>query len=277
MADRRRAGAGRLLTHLILLAGAAVMVFPFVWQFLTSLKTLSESTSAPPTLLPRHWRWDNYATFFDLMPVMSMTANSVMTLVLRVAGQLLFASLAAFVFARLRFRFRKPLLSAFLIVLMVPPQLFVIPQYEVIRQAGLLNTVPALALPGIFSAFGVFLLYQFMRTIPAEVDEAARLDGANPFQIYLRIVLPMCRPALAALTIMTALFSWNDLLWPLIVNTRPDMMTLPVGLATLHGVTMTDYPVLMAGSLLAILPMVLCFVLLQRQFIQGIAMSGSKG
>ncbi|MGS2644520.1 ABC transporter permease subunit [Streptosporangium sp. LJ11] len=277
MAERRRPGLGRLLTHLVLLAGAAAMVAPFIWQFLTSVKTLSESTSAPPTLLPQQWRWDNYAAFFELMPVLSMTANSVMTLILRVAGQLVFASLAAFVFARLRFRFRKPLLWIFLVVLMVPPQLFVIPQYEVIRQAGLLNTVPALALPGIFSAFGVFLLYQFMLTVPAEVDEAAKLDGANPFQVYLRVILPMCKPALAALTIMTSLFSWNDLLWPLIVNTRPDMMTLPVGLSTLHGVTMTNYPVLMAGSLLAILPMVVCFVLLQRQFIQGIAMSGSKG
>jgi multiple sugar transport system permease protein len=253
------------------------MVFPFVWQFLTSLKTLSEATSAPPTLLPHHLRWGNYGVFFDLLPVVRMTANSLMALVLRVIGQLLFSSLAAYAFARLRFRFRTPLLWCFLIVLMVPPQLFVIPQYEVVRQAGLLNSIPALALPGIFSAFGVFLLYQFMRTLPEEVDEAAKLDGANPLQIYLWIILPLCRPALAALTIMTSLFSWNDLLWPLIVSTQPEQMTLPVGLATLQGINMTNYPVLMAGALLAILPMVLVFVLLQRQFIQGIALSGSKG
>ena len=206
-----------------------------------------------------------------------MAMNSVAALVLRVAGQLLVASLAAYVFARLEFRFKRGLLACFLMVLMVPPQLFIIPQYDVIRGLGWLNSVQALALPGIFSAFGVFVLYQFMRTLPRELDEAAKIDGANPFQIYLRVILPLCTPALAALAILTSLFSWNDLLWPLIINTIPERMTLPVGLATLQGAQGTDYPVLMAGSLLTILPMVAVFVLLQKQFIRGIAMSGFKG
>jgi multiple sugar transport system permease protein len=274
MSDRLR--SRHLVTHVVLMAGALLMVSPFIWQFLTSLKTLAESTRIPLTFLPASPEWANYSAFFDVVPVWSMAVNSVLALVLRVVGQLLVASLAAYVFARLRFRFRGPLLAGFLVVLMVPPQLFVIPQYEVIRTMGWLNSVQALALPGAFSAFGVFVLYQFMRTLPAELDEAARIDGANPFQIYLRIILPLCRPALAALTILTSLFSWNDLLWPLIVNTVPDRMTLPVGLATLQGAQGTDYPVLMAGSLLTILPMVLVFVLLQKQFIRGIAMSGIK-
>ncbi|WP_116951041.1 carbohydrate ABC transporter permease [Jiangella endophytica] len=274
MRDRLR--SRHLVTHVVLMAGALLMVSPFLWQFLTSLKTLGESTRIPLTVLPEAPRWENYSAFFDVVPVGSMAVNSVLALALRVAGQLLVASLAAYVFARLRFRFRGPLLAGFLVVLMVPPQLFVIPQYEVIRTMGWLNSVQALALPGMFSAFGVFVLYQFMRTLPPELDEAARMDGANPWQIYLRIILPLCRPALAALTILTSLFSWNDLLWPLIVNTVPDRMTLPVGLATLQGAQGTDYPVLMAGSLLTILPMVLVFVLLQKQFIRGIAMSGLK-
>ncbi|RIQ20284.1 carbohydrate ABC transporter permease [Jiangella rhizosphaerae] len=273
---RDRVRSRHLVTHVVLMAGALLMVSPFLWQFLTSLKTLGESTRVPPTVLPSSPEWGNYSAFFDVVPVGSMAVNSVLALVLRVAGQLLVASLAAYVFARLRFRFRGPLLAGFLVVLMVPPQLFVIPQYEVIRTMGWLNSVQALALPGMFSAFGVFVLYQFMRTLPPELDEAARMDGANPWQIYLRIILPLCRPALAALTILTSLFSWNDLLWPLIVNTVPDRMTLPVGLATLQGAQGTDYPVLMAGSLLTILPMVLVFVLLQKQFIRGIAMSGLK-
>ncbi|SDT24144.1 carbohydrate ABC transporter permease [Jiangella sp. DSM 45060] len=273
---RERVRSRHLVTHVVLMAGALLMVSPFLWQFLTSLKTLGESTRIPLTVLPASPQWSNYSEFFDVVPVGSMAVNSVLALVLRVAGQLLVASLAAYVFARLRFRFRGPLLAGFLVVLMVPPQLFVIPQYEVIRTMGWLNSVQALALPGMFSAFGVFVLYQFMRTLPPELDEAARMDGANPFQIYLRIILPLCRPALAALTILTSLFSWNDLLWPLIVNTVPDRMTLPVGLATLQGAQGTDYPVLMAGSLLTILPMVLVFVLLQKQFIRGIAMSGLK-
>ncbi|SDU67926.1 carbohydrate ABC transporter permease [Jiangella alkaliphila] len=274
MRDRLR--SRHVVTHVVLMAGALLMVSPFLWQFLTSLKTLAESTRIPLTFLPASPEWANYSAFFDVVPVWSMAVNSVLALVLRVVGQLLVASLAAYVFARLRFRFRGPLLAGFLVVLMVPPQLFVIPQYEVIRTMGWLNSVQALALPGMFSAFGVFVLYQFMRTLPQELDEAARMDGANPFQIYLRIILPLCRPALAALTILTSLFSWNDLLWPLIVNTVPDRMTLPVGLATLQGAQGTDYPVLMAGSLLTILPMVLVFVLLQKQFIRGIAMSGIK-
>lgn len=273
---RERLRSRHLVTHVVLMAGALLMVSPFLWQFLTSLKTLGESTRIPLTVLPASPRWENYSAFFDIVPVGSMAVNSILALVLRVAGQLLVASLAAYAFARLRFRFRGPLLAGFLVVLMVPPQLFVIPQYEVIRTMGWLNSVQALALPGMFSAFGVFVFYQFMRTLPPELDEAARMDGANPFQIYLRIILPLCRPALAALTILTSLFSWNDLLWPLIVNTVPDRMTLPVGLATLQGAQGTDYPVLMAGSLLTILPMVLVFVLLQKQFIRGIAMSGIK-
>lgn len=265
-----------VVTHVVLVIGAALMISPFLWQFVTSLKTLGESTRIPLTVLPEEARWENYSAFFDVVPVASMAVNSIGALVLRVVGQLLVASLAAYVFARLRFRFRGPLLGCFLVVLMVPPQLFVIPQYEVIRTMGWLNSIQALALPGALSAFGVFVLYQFMRTLPTELDEAAKIDGANPWQIYLRIILPLCRPALAALTILTSLFSWNDLLWPLIVNTIPDRMTLPVGLATLQSAQGTDYPVLMAGSLLTILPMVLVFVLLQKQFIRGIAMSGIK-
>ena len=274
---RRAVPARRIATHVVLMVGAAVMVFPFFWQLLTSFKTLRESTTVPPSFLPSTWHWDNFAEFFEILPVGAMAMNSVAALVLRVAGQLLVASLAAYVFARLEFRFKRGLLACFLMVLMVPPQLFIIPQYDVIRGLGWLNSVQALALPGIFSAFGVFVLYQFMRTLPRELDEAAKIDGANPFQIYLRVILPLCTPALAALAILTSLFSWNDLLWPLIINTIPERMTLPVGLATLQGAQGTDYPVLMAGSLLTILPMVAVFVLLQKQFIRGIAMSGLKG
>lgn len=274
--SRRPLRTARVASHVALAAGALLMLVPFVWQLLTSAKTLRESTVAPPVLWPSQWQWSNFGRFFEVLPVPTMFANSLGALVLRVAGQFLMASLAAYCLARLEFRGRRALLGVFLVVLMVPPQLFIIPQYEVIRDLGWLNTVQALALPGMFSSFGMFILYQFMRTLPRELDEAARLDGANPLQIYARIVVPLCVPALAAVAIMTSLFSWNDLLWPLVINTQPDRMTLPVGLATLQGAQGTDYPVLMAGSLLAILPMVLIFVLLQKQFIRGIAMSGSK-
>lgn len=211
---RARSGVrprGHVVTHVVLMVGAALMIAPFGWQFITSLKTLGESTRIPLTFLPETAQWSSYSAFFEVVPVASMAVNSVGALVLRVAGQLLIASLAAYVFARLRFRFRRPLFWCFLVVLMVPPQLFVIPQYEVMRTMGWLNSIQALAIPGMFSAFGVFVLYQFMRSLPPELDEAARIDGANPWQIYLRIMLPLCAPALAALTILTSLFSWNDL------------------------------------------------------------------
>ncbi|TDE89579.1 carbohydrate ABC transporter permease [Occultella glacieicola] len=275
-ATRAPLRVGRAVSYVVLTVGALLMVAPFLWQFLTSVKSLRESTVAPPVIWPSTWHWENYARIFDVLPVETMAVNSVLALILRVTGQVLVASLAAYCFARLRFPFQRALLTLFLATLMVPPQLFIIPQYEVIRDLGWLNTIQALAVPGIFSSFGMFILYQFMRALPVELDEAARLDGANPWQIYRRVILPLCLPALAAVVIMTSLFSWNDLLWPLVINTDPSRMTLPVGLATLQGAQGTDYPVLMAGSLLAILPMVVIFVLLQKQFIRGIAMSGSK-
>ncbi|MCL2464041.1 MAG: carbohydrate ABC transporter permease [Micrococcales bacterium] len=253
------------------------MVAPFIWQFLTSVKTLRESAVAPPVVWPSQWQWSNFRRFLEVLPVPTLFANSLGALVLRVLGQMIIASLAAYCLARLKFRGQRALLAVFLVVLMVPPQMFIIPQYEIVRDMGWLNTVQALALPGMFSSFGMFILYQFMRSLPRELDEAARIDGANPWQIYRRVIVPLCVPALAAVAIMTSLFSWNDLLWPLVTNTAPQRMTVPVGLATLQGVQGTDYPVLMAGSLLAIVPMVLIFVFLQKQFIQGIAMSGSKG
>lgn len=276
LAGRRPLRVARVTSYVALTLGAAVMLLPFVWQVLTSGKTLRESMVAPPVIVPAEWQWSNFARFFEMLPVASLFGNSLGALVLRVVGQILVASLAAYCLARLEFPGRRTLLATFLVMLMVPPQMFIIPQYEVVRDLGWLNSVQVLALPGIFSSFGMFILYQFMRALPRELDEAARIDGANPWQIYRRIVLPLCVPALAAVTIMTSLFSWNDLLWPLIVNTDPGRMTLPVGLALLQGAQGTDYPLLMAGSLLAILPMVAIFVLLQKQFIRGIAMSGSK-
>jgi len=268
--------AARVASHIVLALGAFFMVLPFIWQLLTSGKTLREATIVPPVIFPESWQWENFSKFFDQLPVGMLFTNSLASLVVRVIGQVLIASLAAYGLARLKFPGAKIVLGLFLMVLMVPPQMFIIPQYEVIRDLGWLNSVQALALPGIFSSFGMFILYQFMRSLPSELDEAAKLDGANPLQIYARIIMPLCAPAIAAVTIMTSLFAWNDLLWPMVVNTDPDRMTLSVGLATLQGAQSTDIPTLMAGSLLALLPMVLIFLLLQKQFIRGIAMSGSK-
>jgi multiple sugar transport system permease protein len=263
-------------THLVLVAGSLLMVAPFVWQFLTSLKTLPNATHIPPTLIP-DGRWGNYLKPFKLLPFGEQFLNTLLMTAARTIGQLVFCSMAAYAFARLRFPGRGLLFGIFLSVLMVPPQLFIIPQYEIIAKLGWLNSLPALIVPGLFSAFGTFLLRQFFLGLPAELDEAARLDGANPLRIWWSVMLPLARPGLVALGVLSTLWSWNDFFWPLVVNNDPEQMTLSAGLASLQGQFQTDYPVLMAGSLLACLPVIAVFIVLQRQFVEGIAFTGTKG
>jgi multiple sugar transport system permease protein len=266
-----------LLVHAVLLVGAAVMVLPLGWQFLTSVKTLAESTQVPQTWLPSQWHWDNYTKVFDVVPFGNMYTNTIVYAVLRTAGQVMFCSAAGFAFARLRFPGRGLLFAICLSALMIPPELFILSQYQIMQELGWLNTVQALFLPTIFSAFGTFLLRQFFASIPVELEEAARLDGAGTFAIYWRIFLPLARPGLLALAILTVIAAWSDLMWPLVVNTQPTKMTLAVGLASLQGQQTTDYPMLMAAAILASAPLVLVFLFMQRHVVEGIAMTGSKG
>jgi multiple sugar transport system permease protein len=254
-----------------------VMVFPFLWEFLTSLKTLGESTSVPPVIFPSVWRWHNYERVFEAIPFGQQFLNTVLITLGRVAGQLLFCSLAAYAFARLTFRGRNIVFLLFLSILMVPTQLYVIPQYQIMESLGWLNSLKALIVPGLFSAFGVFLLRQFFLALPQELEDAARVDGCNPLQTYWHVMLPLVRPGLIALGVLTTIWSWNDLLWPLIVNTDPDKMPLSAGLASLQGQRLTDFPVLMAGALLASIPMIVLFTVMQRHFIASIATTGMKG
>jgi multiple sugar transport system permease protein len=269
--------AGSAVAYTFLTLSAVALAGPFAWEALTSLKSLAESTQVPPTVLPQTWHPENYRTVFETTPFATMLLNSVISAAARTFGQLLFCSMAAYAFARLQFPGRSVIFAIFLSVLLVPSQLLLIPQYQVVQDLHLLNTLPGLFLPGMFSAFGVFLLRQFFLGLPLELEEAARLDGANPWRIYWSIMLPLARPGLLALAILTFLWSWNDLLWPLIINTDPAKMPLSVGLASLQGQYQTDYPVLMAGALLATLPVIALFVLLQRQVIEGIATTGIKG
>ncbi|MCH6161623.1 carbohydrate ABC transporter permease [Streptomyces marispadix] len=273
----RRIDPGALATHAVLSLGAVAMVFPFVWQVMTAFKTLPEAVRVPPSVLPETWNWAGFAQVFTAVPFGEMLTNSLLNTAGRTLGQLVFCSLAAYAFARLRFRGKNVLFAVFLSVLMVPPQLLVLPQHEIMQKLGLLNSVPALFLPGMFSAFGTFLLRQFFLAMPRELEEAARIDGAGPLRIFWSIMLPLVRPALAALAVITAMWSWNDLLWPLVVNTDPAKAPVSAGLISLEGQFMTNWPVLMAGSVIASLPMLLLYVLLQRHFVQGIALSGSKG
>lgn len=274
---RRRRGSRQWILHVVLSLGAAVMVFPFVWQLLTAFKTIPESRAVPPVFLPANFDLAAFARFFESIPFGSMLATSAGALLLRVAGQLIVCTLAAYGFARFRFPGREVLFVLFLVMLMAPSQLFLIAQFDLMKVLGLLDTLPAIAIPGVFSAFGTFLLRQAFLALPPEFEEAARLDGANAFQVFWSVMLPMVMPTVAALAVLTSLYSWNDLLWPLIVTSSPGNMTLPVGLANLQGQYGTDYPTLMAGSLVASLPLIAIFIALQRQFFAGIASSGLKG
>jgi len=272
---RRRLGP--VGAHALLIIAAAALAGPFVWEALTSFKSLAESITVPPTLLPSSWHWSNYSGVFQGIPFGSMLLNSVLNALARTLAQLLFCSMAAYAFACLRFPGRNILFGLFLSVLLVPSQLLVIPQYQIIEDLHLLNTVPALFLPGMFSAFGTFLLRQFFMGLPPELREAARIDGANPLRIYWSVMLPLAKPGLAALGVLTMIWSWNDLLWPLVVNNDPGKMTLSAGLATLQGEFLTNYPVLMAGALMSTVPVIVVFVVLQRRVIEGIALTGTKG
>ena len=266
-----------LWVHVVLMLGAIVMVAPFVLEVVTSVKTFAQATHTPPSLIPHPFHWSNYTTVFESLPFGRQLVNTVVMTLARTLGQVLLCSAAGFAFARLEFRGRGLLFGLFLSVLMVPSQLFLLPNYQIMQHLGLLNSISALWLPGIFSAFGTFLMRQFFLQLPRELEEAARLDGANPLQVYWWVMLPLAAPALTALAILTAIWSWNDLLWPLIVNTDPSKMPVSAGLAALQGEHLTNYPVLMAGSLLASLPMIALFVIFQRQVLQGIAFTGLKG
>jgi len=268
---------GQWLIHLVLVVAVAVMVVPFVWEILTSFKTSNEVASMPPTLFPASPTAVGYESFFSVTPFWAQFTVSAVSLILRVVGQVLVAALAGYAFARLRFPGRNLLFALFLLMLMVPSQLFLLGQFELMKGLGLLNTLPALAIPGIFSAFGTFLMRQAFMTMPKEYEEAARIDGAGTLRIFWSIMLPMARSMVAALAVLTSLYSWNDLLWPLIVAPSGESRPLPVGLASLQGQFGTDYPTLMAGALICTLPLVIVFIALQRQFFAGIASSGLKG
>ncbi|MDK1326482.1 carbohydrate ABC transporter permease [Arthrobacter sp. zg-Y1143] len=272
----RRRGGSHVVAHLVLGVGALVMAFPFLWQIVMSLSTNAEVQSVTPVFWPAELQWSNYAEVFERLPFLDQLQNSVLITVIRTLAQILFCTLAGYAFARMRFRGRSVLLALVLSILMVPSQVYLLSQYQIVQGLGLLDSVGGLVLPGLFSAFGTYLMRTAFLSMPAELEEAARLDGANPFQIFWRVMLPLARPTISVLAITTVLWSWNELLWPLVVTTFSDRMPLSAGLATLIGDRTTDYPVVMAASLLAMAPVLLMFILLQRRVIDGLASSGLK-
>ena len=265
-----------ILTYTALIIGALIMVFPFVWMILTSLKTVPESMQVPPTIFPKELITTNFGDAMKSLPFLKLYLNTGLMIFFRVICAVAFSSMAGYAFAMLEFRGKKLLFGIVLVQMSLPSQIFIIPQYQMVAKMGLANTIFALVFPGIVSAFGVFFLRQTYMGIPKEIGEAAYLDGCTQWQTFYKVMFPLTGTSVAALTIFTAVFAYSDLMWPLVVNSDLNMMTLSSGLATLRGQFSTNFPVLMAGSLLAMLPMVVLYLIFQKQFIEGIASTGGK-
>jgi multiple sugar transport system permease protein len=255
---------------------AACALFPILWAVSGSLKRAGEVTT--PTLFPAQPQWSNYREVFAVMPFWRMFFNSVLYAGCVSAGQVFFCSLAGYAFARLQFRGRDTLFVLYLGTLMVPLTVTVIPQFILMRIAGLTDTPWAMIVPGLFgSAFGTYLMRQFFRTLPDELEEAAILDGCTPWQIYWRILLPHAKPAVMVLAVLTWVNVWNDFLWPLLMIQRNSISTLTLGLVRMQGEYVSRWPVLMAASILILLPLLFVYAIAQRAFIRGIAVTGLGG
>lgn len=276
-APRGGRGGNNIGAHIILSIGGFIMVFPFLWQILMSLSSTAEVTSVPPTLWPSELRFDNYLEVFRQVPFLDQFWVSVQVAVATVIGQIVLCSMAGYAFARMRFAASAIIFAVMLSILMIPNQAYIIPQYQIVQSLGWLDTVQGIVIPTVFSAFGTFLMRQFFVNLPKELEEAARLDGANSFQIFWKVMLPLARPSIGALAIVTILAAWNNLLWPLVVTSRAENRPLSVGIASLNGQYVIDYPVMMAASLMAMAPILILFIVMQRRVIEGLAHSGLKG
>lgn len=266
-----------LLVHLILILGIGITILPFLWMIVTSFKTVGESMAIPPTILPKSWDFKSYRDTIETLAFGTIYKNTIISTIVTVIAQISFCTMAGYAFGRLNFPGKNIIFVALLAILMVPGQIFLLPQYLIVQKLGLLNTIPALFLPNLFSAFGTFLMRQFFMALPKELEEAALLDGCGYFGLFSKIMLPLVKPGVVALTIFTAKFAWNDFMWPLIVNTDPNKMTLAPSLSLLKGQYATNYPGQMAGAVMSVIPMIILFFIFQKQFIEGVAQTGIKG
>nr|WP_242985316.1 carbohydrate ABC transporter permease [Vallitalea okinawensis] len=267
----------KLIIHTIIIIGGLTMLFPFAWMIITALKSYGESIMIPPTLFPQEIRLDNFQKAWNALPFIDLYTNTLLLIFWRVFFALVTSSMAGYAFGRIEFPGRNVLFSIVLIQMMLPPQIFIVPQYLMVAKLGWLNSITALVFPGLVSAFGTFLMRQFYKGIPKDIEEAAILDGCNHFTIFRKIMLPLSKNNLVALAIFTALFAYKELMWPLIANMSLEKMTLSSAIASLKGQYDTEFPVVMSASFIAMWPMLLLYIVFQKHFIQGIAFTGSKG
>ncbi|THF83504.1 carbohydrate ABC transporter permease [Cohnella fermenti] len=265
------------IIHLVLIAASVVMIVPFIWMILTSFKTVTEATQIPVKIFPANPDWSSYAKAFEKSDFGHYYLNTIFAAFMKTLFPVIFSSMAAYAFARIKFPGRTLLFFIIISVMMVPNPVFYTPQYLLMSNWGLVNTVTALWICSLVSPFATFLLRQFFIGISQELEEAAILDGCNPFQTFRYIMLPLVKSALVAIVIIQLLWSWNELQWPLIINSSPDKLTLSSGLSTLVSMFSTNYPILMAGAIMAVIPMIVLFFLFQKRFIEGVAFSAHKG
>jgi multiple sugar transport system permease protein len=265
------------LSYLLLFAGLWVMVLPFVWMVSSSFKTLEQVNEFPIRWIPEQFHFENYIEVFRIIPMARFMGNTIFVSVLVTAVTLIVCALAAYAFARLEFKGRDTLFFCYLATMMVPGQVTIIPTFIMMKYFGWIDTYYALTIPLFFSAFGVFMMRQFFMTIPKELEEAAIIDGCSRIRTFWSVVLPLAKPAFVTLGIFTFLNEWNSFLWPLIVINKVDLQTLQVGLRTFQGEFGTQWHLLMAGTVIAELPILALYILAQKYIIAGIATSGIKG
>ncbi|MFE0558092.1 carbohydrate ABC transporter permease [Paenibacillus sp. NPDC058910] len=267
----------KVLMYLLLIVGAVFMVFPFLWMLSTSLKTVGAISQMPPQLIPNPMNWDNYVTIWNKVDFGRYTLNSFFIVSIEMVGSLISCAFVAFGLAMFTFRLRGLIYMIMLATLMIPSQVTMIPTYFIWKEFGALNSYYPLIVPSFLGgAFGIFLMHQFIKSLPKELYESATIDGCSPPGIFFRIYLPLCKPALAALGVFTFMGAWNNTLGPLIYLQDKELYTLPLGLLYLKSENVNQ-ALLMAGAVITTLPVVIVYLFAQKQFVQGIASTGMKG
>ncbi len=277
--NRRRFPLRTVVLTLVALAGGLLMITPFLWAIGTSLKPSGALLSLPPQLVPSEPTVSAYTTVITRFPFLRVFGNSLLVAIASTLGQLVVCSMSGYAFARFRFPGRDALFTVYLATLMVPFAVVITPLFIFVTRLGWANSYAGLIIPGMFSAFGTFFMRQFFLSIPRELEEAATIDGASTLATFFRVVLPMTGPALATLTVLSFMGSWNSFLWPLLIINDRALMTLPIALSTLQGLYpgQTQWNVVMAGTVLATIPTIIVFLFAQRWVIEGVAGSGVKG
>lgn len=278
VSGRPRVTSGQLLVYGVLIITTGISLFPLYWLLLTAFTPTESSIKLPPDLIPLNASLVNFERLFTRAPqVWNWAANSLIIALSVTAFHILFDTLSGYAFAKKRFPGRKILFGLIISTLLIPPQVTLVPLYLLVRQYGLINNIWGVILPGFADVFGIFLMRQYIQTLPSELEEAARIDGCSEPGIFWRIILPLSKPAIAALAIFAFVRSWNAFLWPLIVLQKTSTYTLPVGVASLQEEFVIDYGIIFAGAALAAVPMIIFFLLFQRYFIEGVRLGALKG